>query len=134
MNANAIILECRPSAAIARRIALHQQRARKHNRTAGFFCPSDWRRCCAWFDYRCCYCGSDDPLTMEHFIPLTMKHCPGTTVWNIVPACQTCNKHKRSRNPYTWLKMRFGEARADEIAQRIECYFEQAETRSGQSH
>jgi 5-methylcytosine-specific restriction endonuclease McrA len=60
-----------------------------------------WRRKCA--RGFCHYCGvqvKPADLTMDHLIPLIRG---GQSVkGNLVPACKTCNNHKRNQLPMEW--------------------------------
>ena len=52
------------------------------------------------YDHKCAYCGrpeTDATLTKEHVIPVSQGG--GFTIWNIVPACQSCNSTKHARRP-----------------------------------
>lgn len=52
------------------------------------------------FDNCCAYCGKNDKLTIDHFIPISKQgpDCLG----NIVPACGECNSSKRDREVEVW--------------------------------
>lgn len=52
------------------------------------------------FDHSCCYCGSDDRIVIDHFIPRAKggPHALG----NLVPACHRCNTSKRDHDPQYW--------------------------------
>lgn len=66
-----------------------------------------WAACVAAWCGRCAYCGRDDgPLTQEHVVPLSDPECPGTVPWNIVPACDHCNRSKGPRSLREWCKSR----------------------------
>lgn len=67
--------------------------------------PELWEECKARFQ-GCAYCGvSPEGVTIEqdHFIPLSHPDCPGTTPWNMVSACQHCNRSKGALHPRDWL-------------------------------
>ncbi len=54
------------------------------------------------FDGECAYCGSKDKLTLDHFIPITKG---GSNVQgNLLPACQSCNCSKNSKDVIEWYK------------------------------
>ena len=57
------------------------------------------------FDGRCCYCGKEEPLTQEHFIPLSKGG--EYTHNNILPACQSCNSSKNTRDFLIWYPKQF---------------------------
>lgn len=52
------------------------------------------------YSAQCFYCGSQAEAA-DHFYPLVRGglHCRE----NIVPACQSCNSRKSTRDPYEWL-------------------------------
>lgn len=54
----------------------------------------------AQFNNTCAYCGSNDHLIVEHFIPRAKggPHALG----NLLPACQQCNISKRDHEPEQW--------------------------------
>lgn len=54
----------------------------------------------AQFDNSCAYCGSREPLTQDHFIPLKRGGVHG--IENIIPACRKCNIQKNQHMPHAW--------------------------------
>lgn len=54
------------------------------------------------FDNRCCYCGSDQGIQVEHFIPRS-RGGPHV-INNLLPACTECNKSKRDHDPEDWYR------------------------------
>ncbi len=67
-------------------------RARRWNSPGRGLTPAEWRAILADYGYRCAYCLTDGPMTLEHVVPLARggAHDPD----NIVPACLPCNKSK----------------------------------------
>lgn len=63
--------------------------------------PEQWERILAFYEYRCCYCGSEGPLTRDHVLPL--KWGGMDTASNVVPACVPCNMSKQDRDVYQWV-------------------------------
>lgn len=61
---------------------------------------SEWKDTKDYFDNRCAYCGSDEELTQEHFIPLSKGG--EYTVNNIIPACRSCNCSKQDKCFFEW--------------------------------
>lgn len=110
----------------SRRAVTLRYRARK-KKLDNSFTPDHWDYCLEWFNDCCAYCGSQRDfwhnLEADHFIPLSLKHCPGTVPSNIVPACRLCNASKSDLNTTEWLVSRFGKRRAKIILARIEGYF-----------
>lgn len=79
----------------------HQKR--RHDRRNDFsFNDKDWENTKSYFDYKCAYCGEDDKLTFDHFIPFSKGG--RFTKGNILPACTKCNSSKRDRNFRYWYK------------------------------
>ncbi len=84
----------------------YKERARRRKAIlAGVPCTltqAEWEENLAFYDYSCAYCGTpwyelDRKLQREHIIPPTQGG--GYTKENIVPACGSCNNHKRKRTP-----------------------------------
>ena len=51
---------------------------------------------------KCIYCGSEDGLTVDHFISLSSGG--SDTIGNIVPCCTWCNSSKSNQDPLSWYK------------------------------
>lgn len=102
------------------------RRARQHALPVAFT-NADWEHCLKHFNGCCAYCGSQaglwNPITADHFIPLTDPSCPGTVPNNMIPACKSCNSGKCDRDPAEWLTWKFDKTRARAILARIEAYF-----------
>lgn len=66
--------------------------------------PQQIRDRFACFNHACAYCGANDDLHIEHFIPISKggSHVMG----NILPACQPCNYNKRNHDPESWYRSR----------------------------
>lgn len=60
----------------------------------------EWRNTKRYFDNQCAYCGSNDKLTYDHFIPFSKGGV--FTVSNIIPACFKCNTSKNDREFLQW--------------------------------
>ena len=76
---------------------------RCHNRRTfltGDIEAADWRRCCAYFENRCAYCGADASLTVDHIIPVSKFGA--NKLYNIVPACPHCNSSKCDHDIIEW--------------------------------
>jgi 5-methylcytosine-specific restriction endonuclease McrA len=74
-----------------------RRRARKAN---GFLSERDWSRLVNRLGGRCFYCGSAEPMTIDHIIPLARggRH----TIGNVIPACLSCNCSKQDRLIVEW--------------------------------
>lgn len=68
---------------------------RKSKHKNGYVSPDEWLAILEKYDGKCIYCERSGNLTQDHWIPLARggKH----TASNIVPACQSCNRHKYTR-------------------------------------
>jgi hypothetical protein len=75
-----------------------RQRAIRKRNAPGQHTFEDWQKVKALFDYRCVWCGRQEPevvLTEDHKIPLTKD---GTNnIDNIQPMCLSCNSSKKTR-------------------------------------
>lgn len=56
-----------------------------------------WKQTLKDFDNKCAYCPDGDYEVLEHFIPLIFGG--GTTEYNCVPACNSCNSIKSDQHP-----------------------------------
>lgn len=120
------------SAAIWRAANKHKRAAaskRYYDRRAALpdcFTDDDWQRALTAFDHACAYCGdSGVALAPEHFVPVSSPDCPGTIAANMLPACASCNSHKKDNDPRAWLAVRFGAERGVEIEVRLATYLHQ---------
>lgn len=52
------------------------------------------------FNNACAYCGSDDNLVLDHFIPI--KSGGSDVISNLIPSCWACNCSKQARDPKAW--------------------------------
>lgn len=68
---------------------------RRNTYVEGSHTAQEWKDQRALYGECCFYCGvSDKPLTRDHKIPISKG---GTDyIWNIVPACKSCNCKKRT--------------------------------------
>ncbi len=60
----------------------------------------EWEMCKAFFDYKCCYCGSHGELTKDHL--QSLKANGPLSIDNIVPACRECNSSKKDNQWADW--------------------------------
>lgn len=59
-----------------------------------------WVKIKQYFGNKCAYCGKEEPLAQEHFIPLSKGG--EYTINNIIPSCKSCNSSKRDKNFFEW--------------------------------
>src|SRR5699024_11859686 len=63
-----------------------RNRIRNHKRRSKVFqwTKSDWEKCKIYFSNKCVYCGTEEFLTQDHFIPLSTDKITGTIQTHIV--------------------------------------------------
>lgn len=72
--------------------ALCDRVKRHRKRAAGHLTAAEWRSVLAKYGTACLACGSDDPPTIDHVIPISQG---GTnTADNVQPLCNPCNMRK----------------------------------------
>ncbi len=61
----------------------------------------------AYFDNKCCYCGTDrKKLHKDHLVPIN-RTALGLDAWgNVLPACQDCNSSKQSSDWIEFLRQK----------------------------
>lgn len=64
------------------------------------YTKKEWECCKEHFNHKCSYCGSDEDLTREHFVPVIKGG--EFTRNNIIPACGSCNYSKSDRDFFEW--------------------------------
>lgn len=85
----------------AERFNLRSQRRRATKRALpATLTLEQWEAVQQHFDYRCAYCGKEEPLAQEHFVPLSKGGA--YTQNNIVPACKSCNSSKGAKDFFDW--------------------------------
>lgn len=82
-----------------RRSIINKRIAKSKNLEATFN-SLQWEICKEFFNYRCAYCGKEEPLEQDHFIPLSRGG--EYTVNNIIPACRRCNSSKNNKYFKEW--------------------------------
>lgn len=75
----------------------HRRRAREVSAPATLT-ATEWQSLLEGQNYACAYCGiafcNRNPATRDHVYPLSMGG--GLTVFNVLPACRSCNSSKRA--------------------------------------
>lgn len=56
------------------------------------------------FNNCCTYCFERENLTVDHFIPI--NNGGADALYNLVPACRSCNSSKGAKNPVVWMRSR----------------------------
>ena len=83
---------------LKRLVRIRRRTLMKYAGIAATLTTSEWQHILSLYQNRCAYCGSNDRLTMDHYIPLASG---GThTKENVVPACLDCNRRKNARHPH----------------------------------
>lgn len=59
-----------------------------------------WKQVKECFNNKCAYCGTELPLTKEHFVPLNKGG--EYTINNIIPVCLSCNSSKKDKDFFSW--------------------------------
>jgi len=63
------------------------------------FNEGDWEKTKEEFDYKCAYCGTkEEPLIMEHAVPINKEKLGEHRLGNLVPSCKSCNSKKGNQN------------------------------------
>jgi len=112
------------------KIDSQNRRARKAN-LPDTLTGEQWADCVEYFEGKCVACGSDANLTIDHWIPLKNKDCPGTIASNIVPLCFSCNSSKSDRDAYEWATWKFGKNNGKKIVDKILAYFSELRGNNG---
>lgn len=66
------------------------------------FTAEQWEETKIHFNQKCCYCGRELPLQMEHFIPVAKGG--GYVKSNIICSCSRCNQSKNDSEFSFWYK------------------------------
>lgn len=82
-----------------------RSRARRKNAPVNDLSDAQWEETKAAFGFRCVYCPTDckeckkktHELTKDHVTPYS--HNGSNTLWNVVPACLSCNSRKHAGPP-----------------------------------
>jgi 5-methylcytosine-specific restriction endonuclease McrA len=77
-----------------------QKRINKLKNVFHDFNCKDWEKIKQVFNYKCAYCGKEDKLAQEHFIPLSKGG--EYTKNNIIPSCKSCNSSKGTKCFFDW--------------------------------
>lgn len=94
-----------------------RQRASMRRRGVDAVPPSGEELLLEAYDGKCAYCGVRAE-TWDHIIPVSKGGV--TDLWNIVPACKSCNSSKGSRDVYEWMVERgVSEDRSCRITERL---------------
>jgi len=59
-----------------------------------------WQLAQSHFENKCAYCGGDEKMTMDHFVPVSKSG--ELSVGNIIPCCGSCNYSKRDSDFSDW--------------------------------
>lgn len=96
--------ELTESGQISKRQSVRKRHALEKNiEIRGSYTANQWMKRLGDFQYCCAYCGrSDCDLTVDHVQAVNKG---GTNfIFNLVPACEHCNKSKCSRDVWEWYR------------------------------
>lgn len=87
-------------------LVYHRRRTRLAGAQRNTLSVAQWREILQVFDYRCAYCpptcveceNKTHSLQREHITPVIEQG--DTHIWNIVPACISCNSKKGTKKPH----------------------------------
>ena len=77
-----------------------QKRRARESKLPATLTVEQWEKIKESFNGRCAYCGKENKLEQEHFIPLSKGG--EYTNNNIVPACRVCNSSKNAKDFFKW--------------------------------
>jgi 5-methylcytosine-specific restriction endonuclease McrA len=77
------------------RAALTSRLKKQRRRAAGVLTAAEWRQIQAKYGHRCLACGSDEPLTIDHVVPVSRGGA--NTAANVQPLCGPCNSSKATK-------------------------------------
>jgi len=77
-----------------------QRRRARKRRLDSTLTFEQWENIKEDFNHKCAYCGKEDKLEQEHFLPLSKGG--EYTHNNIIPACRSCNGSKRDKLFHEW--------------------------------
>ena len=81
--------------------AIYSQRRRARKRQLDSTLTFEqWENIKEDFNHKCAYCGKEDKLAQEHFLPLSKGG--EYTHNNIIPACKSCNSSKHDKLFHEW--------------------------------
>ena len=89
-----------------KRKQINDRRRVKIGKMVGTHTSTEWRKRIKEFDGKCAYCevefDSKIKVTRDHLIPIDVQ--PIGYIWNIVPACQSCNSKKHTSDCISFIK------------------------------
>lgn len=77
------------------KVALTARIKRQRKRAAGTLTATEWRSVLDRHGHLCLCCGSDDPATIDHVVPLSRGG--SNTIDNVQPLCNGCNMRKATK-------------------------------------
>lgn len=81
-----------------------RRRAKKSNCVAISYTSQQLQDRFSIFNNCCAYCFERENLTVDHFIPINSGGADA--LYNLVPACRSCNSSKGAKDPITWMRGR----------------------------
>lgn len=83
------------------RMSLFRQKQKRRSKSGDLSIGiHEWEATLSAFGFRCAYCGNNQNITKDHFIPLKLG---GETKYkNVIPCCRSCNCSKQDTHPCDW--------------------------------
>jgi len=78
----------------------HQRRRARERQLLSTLTFVQWESIKQHFDNKCCYCGEEKKLTIEHFIPVSKSG--ELSINNVLPSCASCNCSKGAKLLNEW--------------------------------
>ena len=93
----------------------------EENGAIGVLDAEEWKAWLAAFDDVCPYCREEsDRFIIEHVIPLSRGG--ENTIYNVIPACWSCNERKGRKMPWGWLPAHRLDAFVDDVLDALDRY------------
>lgn len=102
-----------------KKLMLQQKRDALKKELIADLTAEQWFETINYFNSRCAYCENEGFLTQDHFIPLSQGGIYSKK--NIIPACESCNSKKGTKDFFTWYRgyEHYSEAREKKILEFI---------------
>lgn len=101
----------------AYRVSNQQKRVARLAGVENNYTVTDWQDTLLRFGNMCVYCGAQENIVRDHFIPIAKKG--GNIKSNVVPACRRCNSSKKQSDPEIWVVNRHGIDKYNQIAEKL---------------
>lgn len=105
---------------LAGTLAHHRRKANLMKVESQNYTPTQLLVRFAEFNNQCAYCGSNEKIIIDHFIPISKLGAD--KIENIVTACIKCNSSKNNKNPKLWFELQifFSSEKWQSLIKKIE--------------